>query len=873
LRDADFRAGAGCFRERARQSANVLPRLAITLVLATTTALAQAEPQPAAPAVARSVTGRVLAADETPIAGARLWIGDFATMTTAEILRREEPITAADGTFTISWPRRDKPAEERDENEPETVLVVAAKGHASCIVHLHEAPLELPPSAKPFPLGDLTLAAGQRLVGRVRDAGGRPVANASVTVRDLLPSLFHDDEREFFQCGARTDAGGIFDLPCALAAGSALTIEADGYFTARRQPVAAGTPLEVELQPSGWLEGHVHGGDQPIANAAVTIHYEAHHAGQTLRTDAAGAFRAPLRHPGRWRIDAVAKAESGERRGTSKAGEGADATIRVDLAAATEPDTPPRRLQVLAVAKGTGTAIRNFRAAVQWGADAGEPWQVQQLQQRASTAKPTADGSVDVPGPGEDAASGVVCVIADGHAAAVRKDLTWNDAEPKITVELEPEATVSGVARDAATGQLLANARVMVQRVADGDDDGPTWLGTVSEGGPRTAADGTFRIGQLHEGKWQLRVHAEGRPMSAPLTVTLKAGEAKNGVTIDVPAGVPIGGKLIGEPIGAGWRVMLTPVAVGMWQGGVAVDDFGFGHGFGDGGTDPRLAGEKVGADGTFAFTGQSPGHYTLLLRVPSAPRCGTPLFVPIDSFRVRDAGLRRDFDMTGDRAVQVRGRITFPEAVTSFDNLVISVQPSFDGHSFYDHYGMNIGARTLAGRDGGFTLPVIRGKYRLVAFDLTLQVQVGRGDEFEVTGADVEQNLAVPLRAMTFELKPTGNGPMAVVDRMEVRCADNHAQGGWVMVGGDDDYDSGNGVLLPRRATSITLALPHGDVTLLLRNHADGLRLGEHDSQLPPLGKLELQIPGDGKTTAVIEVAPPPELGEEAAPTAERGR
>jgi hypothetical protein len=220
--------------------------------------------------------------------------------------------------------------------------------------------------------------------------------------------------------------------------------------------------------------------------------------------------------------------------------------------------------------------VRTFRAVAQWGEHAGQPWVLQQLRARIGDAKPSPDGTVEVDGPGGDGEPGAVYVTAAGHAPLLQRDVTWSEDEQTLDVELEPEAAVLGVVRDAATQQPLPGAALVATPVADpwhggwhggwdggrqGDEDTPV----------RSGADGTFRVGELGDGEWELVASVPGRPPSPPVLVTLQGGQVRDGVAIDVPPGARVAGKLVGAPIGPGWRVMLQPL-------GHAAQPFPFAH-------------------------------------------------------------------------------------------------------------------------------------------------------------------------------------------------------------------------------------------------------------------------------------------------------
>jgi hypothetical protein len=107
-------------------------------------------------------------------------------------------------------------------------------------------------------LGDLVLADGVRLFGRVRDPQGKPLAGARILARDMLdqhrvlpgPRLDH-------LCHAVSNDSGIFELPCTLAQALSLDVSLPGHLRSAIEPVAVGAPLEIMLAPSGSIRGRV----------------------------------------------------------------------------------------------------------------------------------------------------------------------------------------------------------------------------------------------------------------------------------------------------------------------------------------------------------------------------------------------------------------------------------------------------------------------------------------------------------------------------------------------------------------------------------------------------------------------------------------
>ncbi|HZN39336.1 MAG TPA: carboxypeptidase-like regulatory domain-containing protein [Planctomycetota bacterium] len=820
--------------------------------------LAAARAQAPAPKPAEPFTaaGRVTTWDGQPIAGARVALAGTDGPMTDEILRSEGTVSAADGTFTITLPANATTPDAA--NGSARSLVIAKKGFAACLATVPEGgPSAELRTGEPFAIGDVVLVPGTRLFGRVRDAQGRPVAGAVVTARDLLGEMSGGGPAGTPSCRARTNSGGIFDLPCALPSGSALVVTADGFFVERREPVAAGAPLDIELQESGWIGGRVLAdGDQGLAGARVSIVYEASEETQSVVADDAGMFRAPVVHPGRWRAHAVAESKPGApaRSGSSALGNGAAVDVRIQTEAP-EVDAVERKLTVKVVTKGTGTPVKRLRALAQWGRDGG-PWVYYQLAQQARQAEPVENGSVEVDGPRDEAQTGTLYVLAEGHAPLLQRDVAWSADTPALTVELEPEASISGVVRDAATGKPIADALVAVTSTSPGALMMAQWADRA-ETPLRTGADGAFRVGQLGAGEWDVNVFAKGRGLLPPSTVTVKTAEARTGVAFDMPAAAKVAGKLTGAPIGTGWRVVLTPLGIDPRMQQFAAPDT-----WSAGSSGP--SGNAVGADGAFCFEGVAPGHYQVTLVLPAPPRTGAWMWLPVESLRVRTEDVVRDVDIRADRAHTLRGRITVPAAATPFENLLVQAMPEMPHEMFGNQWSGMVAARSPVGADGSFELPVMDGALRLEVFDLALGATIAKTKRVVVRGADVVHDIALLLENVTFELKASGGGAMACVERVHVQCKLAGEDDPFAEWGGMHVHDGGRGLLLPRGATTLKLALPHGDVSLRLMNHAQ--RLGGDDRGGPPqepapVGTVDVQVPEKTKGTVTIDVAPPPEV------------
>ncbi len=240
------------------------------------------------------ITGRIVDERGVPVAGAAVLPVDAGIAsnrpTTAEVLRGASCHTLEDGSYRL--PRGTA-----------TSVLVAAEGKASlevASVDFHR------PGRQDVDLGVVVASPGVTLAGTVRDVEGRPLEGASVRARSVIRNRAALGTASPTRVSAaRTDARGRFVLHGAAPSGLEVRVEAEGYFTWRRMPVAQGTPLTVELVPSGFVSGRAESaGGEPVVGLSIDVEYE---VGQewcrhVLRTDADGRFRFTRRSDSRFRV-------------------------------------------------------------------------------------------------------------------------------------------------------------------------------------------------------------------------------------------------------------------------------------------------------------------------------------------------------------------------------------------------------------------------------------------------------------------------------------------------------------------------------------------------------------------------------------------
>lgn len=830
-----------------------------------------------------ALSGRVVDGTGKPIAGAAVAFTPVSKLTTAQLLAKPEVRTGDDGRFVLRVPAI---AERNLAEYP--ALRIAAKGFAAVTPpvywQMQKAQAGVSPST-PLPrldtdVGDIALPEGTRLFGRVRDADGKGVADCVVTLRDLF-----DDQQALrgpqsnVQCRAVSDKGGIFELPCGLAVGAAVEFAAKGFHRAQLPAVAAGAPLEVTLQPSGRVAGRIvddKGG--LVADASVWAAYERRGNTAPVRSNDDGTFELWIEQPGRFRVHARMPAPKDgtpvlsqlpTTHSAMQDGPVPNLELVLTRAATNESGATTSTLTVQAFAKGTKEPIVGIRAVAIWHDYAlrNEAYLDYIVDHYLRDAAASDDHQAKIRGPNEgESQTGIVVVRAPGFAPTALRDVTWPPAEAVATtepfvVELPREATVAGRVLDDGTGEPIAGAKVFAQRRQDprqgrfGNDD------HVPRTAVETGADGAFRLDQLGEGDFVLRVLHGKRPRPKPIEFTLAAEEQKQGLDVELAAGARVAGRITGIELPAGSKVFLHPITAPRFSGNSM---------WSSGGSAIPEDRASLADDGTFAIDGVALASWFLVLELPRPPRGGSSLFVPIEPLRVRAEGVARDFDLGVDRPGRIRGTLRYPRAVPEGLVPVVVASPIDDQHDhqvFYSQF-QHDGPRALCTVDGTFELPVGSGPHRLQVVDAATGLLLATLKERLEVGANGEltQDVAVPLTEVTVTLTPPADaGPFVWIDRLEIRHQPPQPGAGNVVFG-NDEYERGSGVPVAPGQTTVRLWLPEGKVTLLARGSSWQLSAGhDHRGEQTPLGRVEFDLGADEKAPKLVtlEVAAPPKLDE----------
>ncbi len=833
------------------------------------------------PAATVNLTGRVLDATGKPVVGAAVAFVPRESITTAQLLAAPPSTTDAEGRFTL----RVAAAPEMDAIDWPS-LQIAAKGHAAIAPSIQWKLQPPTPGAPTRPradtdAGDFVLPVGARLFGRVRDTDGKGIVGASVTMRDVL-----DHSRSFSGASsgahvrAVSNASGIFELPCALAHGVVLDFAAKDHQRDTLMGAAAGASLEVVLAKAGRVAGRVVDDKGAlVAGAIVRATYE--RSGPTTRVRAAadGTFELPIEYAGRFRVSAsrprAATAIVGRRATPADAGESAVldapvATLEIVLggAAASASAAPAEgSLRVQAV-DAAGKPVVGIRATSVWQQFAlqNESYLDYIVAHSLRGVAASEGNETTVKGPGDnDSRTGIVRVQAAGYAPGTERDVAWPDADkiaaaPPIVVKLVREATLAGTVVEESNGAPIAGAIVWATRKQDRSQGSWSAGNDTPEGSVTTGADGAFRIEQLGEGDWTVRwKHAE-RPAPLPLDLTLKSEEPRTGVELKLAAGARVAGRVTNLAIAPGSKVLLHPVAQ---------PRFANMHYYSSGSSNQNLPKTPLASDGTFAFTGIALESFYLVVELPSPPRHGGPVYVPIEPFRVKVGGVQRDFDASTDVPGCIEGKLVFPKAVPEGAVLLVVADQVSENpdEQHYSSYNQWTGPRCFVQPDGSFVLPVSRGVHMLRVVDAASGLLLAKETERIVVGnnSKVVRTLSVPLAAVAVSIAgPEGVESMPWIDRLEVRHQPAKPEmGGMVFGVGNDEYDTGVGVPIALGTKSLRLFLPEGKVTLFVRSNASSLKPAKERGRQGPLVREEFDVGADEKTVREVKlvIGPAPEI------------
>ncbi|HEY6146535.1 MAG TPA: carboxypeptidase regulatory-like domain-containing protein, partial [Thermoanaerobaculia bacterium] len=425
------------------------------------------------PALAGSVSGRLLDPSGKPVAGAAVkW---FAYRTDDQLLldltSGAEPAalgetkTGEDGRFRVAL---DKPGVA-------VALRVLPAGLPSIRLG---GPYD---SAEDSSLEDLHVASAELLTGRVVDDQGKPVAGASVTA--VASDPYSDVDSQAI-ADAKSGPDGAFSIPTAPAAPRAVLVRVAGYVPATQVQLDAKPDLRVIVKRGGVIQGTVVDASGKPAAGAIVVSDDL-----AVQTDAAGTYRLVGVDTGLRAVEALWKDDFAARKDAVRVQRGAEAAV-------------PLKLVRAATIAGTvvDETTRKPVAGVRVGASSGGFIFGGRRQRLERSARTDAQGKFRLTGLAPRAYT--VSANREGFLSSSISGVTAGTSAPgSANLALAKAASIAGKVVD-EKGAAMPGARVRLER--DGGMRGMMRRGPAAFLGGQSALsgpDGAFRIRNLAAGR------------------------------------------------------------------------------------------------------------------------------------------------------------------------------------------------------------------------------------------------------------------------------------------------------------------------------------------------------------------------------------
>lgn len=525
-----------------------------------TVANGQAETRDVPLAPAAALSGRVVAEDGRPIAGAFVQVTGGSQHAFAVFMRSLEGLgavrTAADGSFTVKRlaPGGNQRVDVRHEDfESRTVggLTLNPGGvHQGLVV---------------------ALRSGFTLAGFVKDEEERPIPGAEVTLSSTMNfrsgrgGLSMQMIGPGTQVQRETDAAGRFEFRGLKAGDFTVSARRSGFARATLDPAKVGEarqePVQLVLRPGATLSGLVR---DRAGSGAPGWFVSARPEGQGGPAFGPGATRSeePTGSDGAFVLEGLSRGET------------------YDLQVMGPNGLGPRRGGVTAPAEGlelvtsgsgqvrgrvvdaeNGRAITDFELRYQPDSQGGGMRFVMRVgsgggrgpyQKMAFHAE---DGSFIL----DEVASGrwMVEAFARGYQSGSAANVVVNEGETLegVEVRLARGSAVSGRVLDARSGRPVLDAGVRAELSGGALRMGMARMGNESvENEATTDAEGRFEITGLAPGKWRLTAsHADHKDASetvevkdAPVVAEIRLGQGGIVTGSVLAGGRPVGGAQVG---------------------------------------------------------------------------------------------------------------------------------------------------------------------------------------------------------------------------------------------------------------------------------------------------------------------------------------
>lgn len=509
-------------------------------------------------------------------------------------------------------------------------LLITAPGHASVCNQVFQS----------TDLGDIVLAPGFTQKGRVLDDKGRAIVGASIQAKDawsrLLPFQGVKPTARLAFAAATSDAEGHFVLEGLPSGGMRVDVVAPGYFERSLPWHPSDQPLVITLDSGGFVEGQVRRSDgQPWATT-IWLWSEFQEQGRRVQCDTKGEFRINLPDAARYRLQAQplggrmtfgegvrSEVLQGPQRNVRLVAQGADRHIELEV---TEAES--------------GKAVELVRVGVCWHRPGASDLFVE-----PGLVPMRMPGTFRLPGPPpmQDDLVGTVSVGAPGLATTIVDDVAWREDPPvRLRVALRPQAVIEGVVVDEATGKPARHATVRVVLASRAQESSIFGFHDLRENHAVDAA-GRFRIIGLAAEEYELRALHMGRPAGEPVLVKVSAAETKSALSLVLPRGARLSGKLTGAAIPTGAYVVALEVdRLRERQSGWLFDLMRFG---------------KVDPCGIYAIDALAATRHSVDLVLPQDHGRGGGVAVPLGNVDVGRVDLTKDVELASGPVI-LRGKV-----------------------------------------------------------------------------------------------------------------------------------------------------------------------------------------------------------------------
>lgn len=553
-----------------------------------------------------------------------------------EVRRAGRPVAGADVRFRAAVVKTDAGGRFRYDGgrPPREPVVASAPG---CVTRGVWATVELGKDGDEVVI-DLDPAG--TVTGTVTSVAGAPIAGATITaapdasgmMRMFMPQM-GGDVVPVPPPAATTRADGTYSLEGVPARSIRLRADRDGFLGAAAAPVrvqadAVAEHVDFVLSRESVLEGRVTDAQgKPVAEAEVSVEVPGEGVGRMMaqfmgglgrtgRTDGDGMYRVNGLPAGGRKVTVDADGFLKKKSEVTLPMEG---SLRQDFVL--EPGF--RVAGVVLAPDGTPVAGAAVAVAAKGGDRPANPM-MGMFQDSRNT---TTDASGQFVAGGLQEGPYDITATAPKYLAGTATGV--QPGAEGVTVRLGAAATLRGVVVSSADGKPVADATVLRKGKAARASGNPFLERFARDPSVTTGPDGSFEIGSLAPGQYEVWARAKGYAESVRAKVQATADAVTDGLSLALPPGASVTGRMLrkadGTPVEGG---LVFVRADGPAAGLPPVDPTEI---LGDAPSAPAdSVSARTAADGTFTLDGLTPGKVTMEARGAGfAPRTLAATDVP----------------------------------------------------------------------------------------------------------------------------------------------------------------------------------------------------------------------------------------------------